>query len=498
MSSTDSSSAELSPSPPASPEASFHGPPSIDRLVAHFVLAKRSLTSTFHVWRANELVTNSRSLIEEIAALNAKNSYARHGVDEQIETLHGIREGVAEAGDAAEEEFGTTLATLDEAHDRLEKTLAKLRKTVVDATLQRRLDDNAKASSDLSIAPEDDSNEDQSPGHPSSKTLYDFIDEIRHTSVLESLRGLIDSYHEARATLGQSLTALDKSLHNISETLQEGTATSSSGDPTTKRTIYDSVTPPSVTQLFRGMEDHASEMATLLQSLVSHYDLCVTALKHTEGGGEAARLAIQQAELRSPPDEEESLYRQKAAEDMDERERIEMLKVLEDDAGQVEDVSSELKDHAEGMEMLYEQLTQRATAARTAHKALRNVLDQFHSIKKSLPTYTLASRTFHLNWTSIRLAINSQTEDIAALNASFENFMEGYAALLREVERRKVAEAQMEKVANRAQRELDKLYEADRLAREEFLLEVGDDLPGDIWPGARGRGRRWRIRAEET
>ncbi|TKA71153.1 hypothetical protein B0A55_08250 [Friedmanniomyces simplex] len=499
MSSSDSSSASDSP-PPSSPEASVHqGPPSLERILRHFVAAKRSLTSTSHVWRANEVVTRSRTLIEEIAVLNAKNAFARHGVDDQLDTLHAIRDGVAEAGDVAGEEFTATVAALDAANDRLQVTLKKLRQTVVDSALQR----GSASAQEVEVDDEDDDLDaegegGEQPDRRTSKTLYDFIDENRHTDILDSLHALIDSYNDAKETLNGSLGTFNEALRTISDTLHEG-AVSGSG-PQTKRTLYDSLTPaPTITQLFRGMEAHAAEMATLLQSLVSHYDLCVTALKHTEGGGEAAKRAMQQAGATlmktARGAEEESLYQKTVPEPISDEERMEMLRVLEGDAGQVEDVASEIKDHSDGMEAQYEQLTRHALQSRANYKALRNVLDQLHTIKTALPARISASRIFHETWQAIRSAIAARTEDLAGLHITFDEFLASYASLLREVDRRNAAEAQMGKSAAKAQRELDKLYAADKEAREEFTSEVGGSLPGDIWAGAREAGVRWEVRA---
>ncbi|KAG6985298.1 serine/threonine-protein kinase RIO1 [Physcia stellaris] len=44
-----------------------------------------------------------------------------------------------------------------------------------------------------------------------------------------------------------------------------------------------------VPDILTSMEDNAREMADNLESLVKHYDLCVSAIKHTEGGGDAAQ-----------------------------------------------------------------------------------------------------------------------------------------------------------------------------------------------------------------
>lgn len=490
MSSSESSSAP-SPSPPASPEASFHHePPNLERLVLHFVSAKRSLSSGSHVWQANEFVTSSRGLIEEIAGLNAKNSFARRGVDEQLDTLHAIRDGVADVGENAASEFSATLAALDDAHGRLEETLDALRNTVVDASLQRTSGRPATPSNNIHVSGEEPESSETTASE--KKTLYDFIDESTHTDLLASLRALIDSFKSAHDELDDDLGTFDGSLRHISEILQEGTVTNSG--PQDKRTIYDEPA-PTIPQLFRGMEDHASEMATALQSLVKHYDLCVTALKHTEGGGEAAKQAIQAQDISTS--REESLYRKTAPLPISDEERTEMLRVLETDAQEVEDVMSDIRDHAAELESQYEQLRRHALHSRSSHSNLRTALTLFHDMKIALPAHILASKTFRESWHDIQHSITAKTEELASLATFYSDFAGSYAKVLQEVARRKGAEAQMRKLAAKAQREIDRLYEADREAREEFMEKVRGYLPNDIWPGANERGVKWEVGAVE-
>ena len=60
MDSSDSDSSSVaSPSSPASPQqtSAYRGEPSLERLVLHFVAAKKSLTATQHVYRATELAS---------------------------------------------------------------------------------------------------------------------------------------------------------------------------------------------------------------------------------------------------------------------------------------------------------------------------------------------------------------------------------------------------------------------------------------------------------
>jgi autophagy-related protein 17 len=201
MNSSDSdSSSEVSPSPPASPQQSsgFHGEPSLERLVLHFVAAKKSLTATQHVYRATELATSSRALIEEIAALNAKNSYARRGVNEQLETLREIRAAVADAGEHAGDEFKQTIASLDVANDRLQSTLGSLRKVIIDRSLQKPKNLASQADDYHSQYLSSDPTEEEGEEESQQKTLYDFVDEANHEDLLTSLRTLIDTFNDSR------------------------------------------------------------------------------------------------------------------------------------------------------------------------------------------------------------------------------------------------------------------------------------------------------------
>ncbi|WPH05106.1 Hypothetical protein R9X50_00800700 [Acrodontium crateriforme] len=484
MSDSDSSSA-LSPSPPASPDASFHDPPNLERLVSHFVSAKRSLNSTAHVSRANELVTSSRALIEDIAVLNAKCAFARRGVDDELDALRSIRDGISALGQKAGDEFKMTLASLDEANDRLQKTLQAMRKTVVDPALQPG--NNSPPNEDQ--APEDKS---LASSVKTEKTLYDFIDEANHEEILGSLRALIDSFNDAHADLDDSLASFDQTLRSISDNLLNGLDRSG---PDNRSTIYDEP-PLSITQLFQGMEEHAGEMANLLQSLITHYDLSVTALKHTDGGGEAAKLAVQAEDLTRVPTAgaEESLYERTVPEPMSDDERTEMLCVLENDANEVDDVINDIQERAAEMEVCYTALAKHATTARTTRQNLCTALKHLYAMQSSLPTYLTASKTFRESWITIEENMQARTAELIHLSDFHSNFVSSYSKLLDEVARRKAADVQMRKVAEKARREMDRLYEADREAREAFMQNVGEFLPGDIWAGLQEVGGRWTVR----
>jgi autophagy-related protein 17 len=498
--SESSSSSAASPSPPTSPYqqqgSALHAdqqqqPPSLERLVLHFVAAKKSLTATQHVYRATELASSSRALVEEIAALNAKTAYARRGVDEQLETLRDIRGAVADAGEKAGDEFKVTIAKLDVANDRLQATLGSLRKVIVNRSLQKKKLEGVAGKREDS--PDDEADDDDDG---QQKTLYDFVDEANHEDLLASLRNLIDTFNDSRADLDDSLARFDDSIASIVDAVQGTDDDSHGSNPPSKITPYDEP-PLSIPALFHDMESHAAEMATLLQSLISHYDLCVSALKHTEGGGEAAREAVRATEdmaaAKNAAGVEESLYGATIPDPMDADERAEMLRVLENDAAEVEDVVGELRERGGEMEGLYAQLNLRAEIARRSMSGLRRAVEIMRTVKSALPVYLDAINGFGEGWENVRLTMQGKTQELVGLCGFYEQFWSGYKKLLREVDRRVAMEAQMVKVAEKARADLNALAEADREAREDFVDEVGGFLPGDIWPGLAERGSRWIV-----
>jgi autophagy-related protein 17 len=83
-------------------------------------------------------------------------------------------------------------------------------------------------------------------------------------------------------------------------------------------------------------------MAALLDSLVQHFDLCVNAIRHTEGGYAAVRKAASSqppgAEAVSVSGVMNTENDPPSDEPISDEERREMFDVLEKDASQVDDV----------------------------------------------------------------------------------------------------------------------------------------------------------------
>ena len=66
----------------------------LETLVSHLLASKRSLSSISTVWRANEIVTSARAALEESVVLNARTSFLRSGISEQVKILKKVRGGI--------------------------------------------------------------------------------------------------------------------------------------------------------------------------------------------------------------------------------------------------------------------------------------------------------------------------------------------------------------------------------------------------------------------
>lgn len=101
------STSSSSPPPQQSPTHSLDASdsPTLERLVSHFVAAKRSLSATSHVYRANDIVGTARHLVEEAAVLGAKNAFLKRGIHEEANALGAVKAGLRSVGKDAHKDF---------------------------------------------------------------------------------------------------------------------------------------------------------------------------------------------------------------------------------------------------------------------------------------------------------------------------------------------------------------------------------------------------------
>jgi autophagy-related protein 17 len=377
-----------------------------------------------------------------------------------------------------------TIKRLDEASARLNATLDGLRSTIVDPAFR----------------------EDEEE----SKCLFDFVDEVGVNDLYDSIKQSMDRFDQSQKCFVDTCTSFDDILSNATEALeadQEDLSKSQGYD-------VDGVSP--VPSFFYALETHATEVASHLQGLVKHYDLCVSALRSTEGGGEAISKASQdegtpQASRLAEFGLGITRLDQDAAPEQSAEDRIAMLAVIIKDAREVDDVVDEIKDRLADMEehlariqAYIDMLRSTSDRLRYTHHMLKQLLDQ-------IPEYVSSCAVFQQAWEDEKGILTQRMEEIESLTEFYVGFAGGYDDLIIEVQRRRKVRRDMEKIASHALSQIEKLYkrmfsfhclfdfiltmtdEVER--REEFKAELGEFLPIDIWPGLMNPPIRYEVSA---
>lgn len=447
----------------ASPTDSLRSEPSaptetpLDTLVSHLLASKRSLSAVTHVYHANELVTSTRKSLETSIITSARTEFLRSGVDSQLRILDRVRENTEGVANESATEFAAVIQTLDVAEERLRQTLELLRGTMVEATLR--------------------------PPEEERKSLMDFVDETGVASLMDTIKGSIDAAHGAHAEFQDTNAVFDKDVQSVKELLAKKKA------PDVADSAEENAVSP-IHEILHDMEDHAKDMADSLESLVKHFDLCVTAIKHTEGGGDAAQrltddlpegMDLGQDTTGAPADP------------IGEDERLEMMEVLQKDASQVEEVVMEIRDHIAEMEAQHELVIAHMKRLAEEHDNTVLAFKHMETIGSRLPGYITQSHLFVMRWDDEKARIEERMEELEGLRFFYEGFLGAYDNLLIEIGRRKVLELKMEKVAQDAMARIQRLFEEDEEERDIFRKEQGEFLPRDIWPGLTAEPLRYKV-----
>lgn len=243
------------------------------------------------------------------------------------------------------------------------------------------------------------------------------------------------------------------------------------------------------------LETNAQAMAALLDSLVQHFDLCVNAIRHTEGGYAAVRKAASSQPPEAEPVSVSGVMTNEndseVEDTLSEEERKEMLDVLEKDAAQVEDVVMELGEYLSDMEAKHEEVLEHVAALSTTHNETTTAYSMLEAVGARLPGYIIASQEFHQRWEETKANIQEQLTELESMRMFYENYFSSYDGLILEVYRRKECEEKVKSIMRKAMDQIEKVYEADMKEREGFRVDVGDYLPGDLWPGVNAAARRW-------
>lgn len=250
--------------------------------------------------------------------------------------------------------------------------------------------------------------------------------------------------------------------------------------------------------------EHSSNMAQLLASLTKHFDMCVTAVRTTEGAAALARRKAAESTQSQGPDgvsisgviaEQESNVSD--LEPKTAKDRAEMLKVVVQDAGEVDDVVQEIHDRLTAMEHESGALERQSERTRAAYASMLEACAALGDVGDRLADYMAAEDDFKQRWDLERDAVLNKLREMTDLREIYERYAGAYDSLILEVERRRAVDDKIAGVWRKAQDSVDKMLEADQASREAFRHDVGEFLPTDLWEGMQGPARRWKMVAVE-
>ncbi|KAG5936267.1 hypothetical protein E4U53_000256 [Claviceps sorghi] len=436
----------------------------IDTLVNHLLVAKRSLSSMNHVLRANELATSARLSHQESLLLAAQTAFVRNSMLDQITILTRVCASLQSTYEWGKRDFKKLVKAMDEVDADLTGTMHMLRDTQVQSTLQ--------------------SNDRK------SMNLLDFVDETSVHDMREAMKHSIQDLQRVQVSFDGDLLRFETDIRNLRKTLAASSPSSAA----------DESAEPATVALLLDMDDHSTTMASLLASLTTHFDMCVTAIRTTEGAAALARRKAaevtqsQGSEMVSisgviaEQESHMSDLEPKTAED-----RAEMLKVVVQDAEEVDYVVSEIQEHLTAMEQDYAVVQRHLSRAKAAYNSVLESFTLLGEIGDRLSDYMAAEEDFRQRWDLEKEAVFGKLREMQEMRRFYEGYASAYGSLVLEVERRRAVDERVHGIWRKAQESVDKLLEADRTSREAFRQDVGEYLPTDLWAGMQGPVRKWTV-----
>lgn len=369
-------------------------------------------------------------------------------MNEQVKILEQAQNGSRRVEQTGRADLDKAMKSVEEADQRLKGTLQSLRDTFVESGLR--------------------------PIGEEKKSLLDFVDETGVQTLVATIKESVRSAGRGHEGFADTNSAFAEEVLGVKKLLRQWNARMSAHGA--KETGARSPFP----DVLDTMEDHATEMADNLESLVKHFDLCVLAIKHTEGGDVTAhRLAVDLPEGVAIGEDLVNATPEPISKD----ERNEMIGVIEKDAEQVDEVVTEIRSHIVEMESQHELLMEHVNACDQDHRNTLSAFRQLEDIGQRLPAFIAQSQVFLLRWDEERARIDERMEELEGLREFYDGYLTAYDNLLVEVGRRKALEIKAGKIIQDTLKKLDRLYETDSEARDAFRNEQGDFLPIDIWPG---------------
>ncbi|KAL2270626.1 hypothetical protein VTJ83DRAFT_2810 [Remersonia thermophila] len=436
----------------------------VEVLVRHLLAAKQSLSSMALVLRANDLATHARQMHEESVILDAQTGFLRRVIEDEEQLLRKLRRGMGRAYDRGRRDFKQLIRTLDAANEKLERTMQMLRDTRVETVLR--------------------------PPGEDPKSLMDFVDENSVERMRNTLKGSIAELQAAQRSFDGDLLRLDQDIRLLTKTRA---AAPSPGSPSSSSAYQP------IPHLLAALTEHSHAMAEHLTSLTNHFDMCVKAVRATEGGAALARRrAAESSDDAGDPVSISGIITEQEShlpglEPMDPQELAEIIQVVVEDAPEVDEVVAEIQAALQQMESEFGMLKEQADRIRASWVATLNAYQFLEEIGARLPSYVAAELEFEQRWSDEKDIIFAKLEEMDSMRRFYEGYVSAYGSLLLEVERRRAVEERIQNTLRKAKENIDNLVETDRRQREHFRQEVGEFLPTDLWVGMNNPLKKWEL-----
>ncbi|KAF5021297.1 hypothetical protein F66182_6695 [Fusarium sp. NRRL 66182] len=438
---------------------------SVDTLVNHLLVAKRSLSSMTLVLRAHEIANAARQSHEDVAILAAQAGFLRTSILDQAAILVRVRRSLQSTYDWGKKDFKKLVKSMDLVDVELEHTMVMLRQTGVESVFR--------------------------PKGEERRSLLDFIDEGGVHGVREAMKQSIQELQAIQQSFDGDLLRFDTDIRNLKKIIVD--------TPSLSRDTSDGSNPPTG-ELLESLVDHSANMAQLLTSLTHHFDMCVTAIRTTEGAVALARRRAAEATQSQGSDgvsisgviaEQESNISD--LEPKTAKDRAEMLKVVVQDAGEVDDVVQEIQERLTAMEQEYTVLQEQHDNSKHAYAGMLEAYAVLGDIGDRLADYLAAEGDFKSRWDMEKDGVYAKLQEMQQLKEFYERYASAYDTLILEVERRRAVEDRVRSIWRKAQETVDKLLDGDRVSRETFRQDVGEFLPTDLWAGMQGSAKKWAV-----
>lgn len=191
---------------------------------------------------------------------------------------------------------------------------------------------------------------------------------------------------------------------------------------------------------FLELETHEHDAAVSLQSLIKHYDLCVKALRHTEGAGDAIAGGVEAHEhpLNASGSDEEV--------PMSADERVELVQVIQNDAKEVDAVVTEINDLSEAIQDKADRIEESAASHRSEASTLGGTARMLEALGVDLSKASQQSQSAFSTWAAELEVLQRRLPEMQAIDASFKKTLNAYGGLQRHLTKRRERRAQIEQL----------------------------------------------------